>query len=234
MSKVLFAINALAAWCALALSFTLNLTGYYVDSIDPSKPTILGNTAAGISTPLERFFDWITYFTIWSNAAVAIVLTVLVFKPALFNRQDRTGGMWRALRLDSVMMIVFTGIIFNLLLSTSKTGIDAVSNAMLHIIVPILTFVVWLLCGPRGLIYGKTVAASLVVPLAWVVFALVRGGIVGAYPYPFLDVATKGLLPVLQFVLVIVVAAVIFAFILMGLDSLIRRLPFVAPAPRDR
>ena len=32
-------INLVAAWFAVGLSFTLNVTGYYVDKVDPSKPT---------------------------------------------------------------------------------------------------------------------------------------------------------------------------------------------------
>lgn len=228
MARILFIINAVVAWCALALSFTLNISGYYLDSIDPATPTILGNTAEGIATPLERFFDWITYFTIWSNALVAIVMTVLVFKPGLFTRPDRVGFIWRTLRLDSIIMIGVTGVIFNLLLSTEKSGWDAVSNFMVHILSPIVATLVWFIAGPRGLISVKIIPAMLVVPIAWLVFALVRGGVINAYPYPFLDVATKGMASVLQFVVAIVVVALVWSFILWAIDRLLSRL-FVSP-----
>jgi hypothetical protein len=227
MAKALFAINAAVAWCAVALSFTLNVSGYYVSSADPSKPTILGQTPGGIDTPLERFFDWITYFTIWSNITVAIVLTVLTVRPDLFMRTDMPGFIWRTLRLDSVIMIAVTGAVFNLLLSSEKHGWGAVSNSLVHTITPILTVLVWLIAGPRRLITVKVILAMLILPVIWVVFALIRGAFVGAYPYPFLDVLTKGWASVLQFVLAIVVVAVVTGFVLLGLDKLLARLSFL-------
>jgi hypothetical protein len=222
---VFFWINLVAAWFAVALSFTLNVTGYYVDQVDPTKPTILGNIPSGIDTPWERLFDWITYFTILSNIVVAVVLTALVARPALFTRKDGVGTLWRTLRLDSVLMIIVTGVVYNLLLATGgKTGWDLLSNTMLHVAGPLLTVIVWLVAGPRGLISGRIIGLSLLLPLLWAAFALIRGQIVGAYPYPFLDVSTNGLASVLTFIAAILVIAVVLGAILLAIDAGLRRL----------
>jgi len=222
---VFFWISLVAAWFAVGLSFTLNLTGYYVANADPAKPTILGNIASGIDTPWERFFDWITYFTILSNILVAIVLTALVARPSLFTRRDWVGTLWRTLRLDSVLMMVVTGVVYNLLLATGgKTGWDLLSNTMLHVLGPLLTLIVWLIAGPRGLISARIIWLSLILPLLWACFALIRGQIVGAYPYPFLDVSTNGLASALTYIGVIVAVTVVLAFILMAIDAGLRRL----------
>lgn len=221
----LFVVNAIVAVFGVLVSFTLNSTGYYVGDVDPAKPTILGNVPTGIDTVHERVFDWFTYFTILSNIVVAVVLVMLVARPAIFARPDRTGLVWRALRLDSVLMITITGIVYNLLLASGpKTGWDFVSNAFQHNITPVVTVAVWLLAGPRGLVSWKVVGASLVLPLAWAVFALVRGSQIGAYPYPFLDVATNGYASVLAFIAQILLVALIFAVVLLGIDALTRRL----------
>lgn len=218
-SRILFGANAVVAWLAVSLSFTLALTGYYVDTVDPEKPTILGNTATGVDTPLERILDWSTYFTILSNVVVAVVLTVLTTRPALFQRSDRVGTLWRTLRLDSVLMIVVTGIVYNLLLATGgKQGWDLLSNTMLHVIVPLLTPIIWIIAGPRGLISWRIVGLSLVLPLLWATYALIRGQAIGAYPYPFLDVATNGLASVLAFIGAIVIFAVLLDLILWAID----------------
>jgi len=222
---IFFWLNLVAAWFAVGVSFTLNLTGYYVDQADPSKPTILGNIASGIDTPWERLFDWITYFTILSNIVVAVVLTALVARPSLFTRRDGVGTLWRTLRLDSVLMIVITGVVYNLLLATGgKTGWDLLSNTMLHVVGPLLTLIVWLIAGPRGLITGRIIGLSLILPLVWAAFALTRGQVIGAYPYSFLDVSANGWASVLSFIAVIIVVAVILALILMAIDSGLRRL----------
>lgn len=222
-SRVFFWVNAVVAWCAVGLSFTLSVGGYYVDALDPAKPSILGNTPEGIDTPWERFLDWITYFTIVSNLVVAVVLTMLIARPALFSRPDAAGAVWRALRLDSVLMITITGLVYNLLLAESgKTGWDLLSNTLLHWVVPLLTPIVWIIAGPRGLISLRTIALAMVVPLLWAGFALVRGLAVGAYPYPFLDIEANGLVSVVAFVAVILVVAVVLALILMAVDSGLR------------
>lgn len=222
-ARVFFWINAVVAWSAVALSFALSVGGYYVDSVDSTKSSILGNTPDGVDTAWERFFDWITYFTILSNIVVAVVMTMLIARPRAFARRDATGAAWRALRLDSLVMIMITGIVYNLLLvEGGKTGWDLLSNTLLHWVVPLLTPIVWIIAGPRGLISFRTVALALILPLAWAVFAIVRGLTVGAYPYSFLDVSSDGLGPVVVFIAVIMVAAVALALILMAVDSGLR------------
>lgn len=229
-ARPLYAANLVVAGFGVLVSLTLNLSGYYVGDIDPSKPTILGNVPGGIDTPVERFFDWITYFTLWSNIVVVVVMAALVFKPALFTSQTTSGFIWRTLRLDSVLMIVVTGVIFNLLLATGeKTGWDFVSNSFLHIITPIVTPLVWLLAGPRGWINVRVVAASLVLPLVWAAFALTRGAVIGAYPYPFLDVAANGLASVLTFIAVMIIVAVILNLVMLLFDVILRRAFFRVP-----
>lgn len=223
--RLLLILNVMLAWFAVTLSLTLNLSGYYADTIDPAKPTILGNVPGGVDTPLERFLDWSTYFTILSNAAGAVVITVLLARPALFTRNDRVGAIWRALRLDTVLMIIVTGVVYNALLAGGpKEGWDFLSNMMLHIVMPIVTPLVWLVAGPRRIISQGTIYAALVLPLLWAVYALARGLVIGAYPYPFLDVSTDGWGSVLSFIAVIVVVAIILGYVLLGLDRIMARL----------
>jgi hypothetical protein len=86
------------------------------------------------------------------------------------------------------------------------------------VVVPILTPIVWIIAGPRGLISPRIIGYALVLPLLWAAYALVRGAAVGAYPYPFLDVAINGFASVLVFIAVIVVIAVLLALVLWAVD----------------
>jgi hypothetical protein len=221
-APALFATNALIAWAGLALSATLSVGGYYLGTEDLSKPTLIGNVPAGHDQWWERALDWATFFTIWSNATVAIVLTVLWRRPQLVARTDGVGTLWRALRLDSVLMIVITGIVYSLLLAKGgKSGWDLVSDTTLHVVVPLLTLVVWFVAGPRGLLNAKVIGASLVLPLVWAGYALARGAVIGAYPYSFLDVAKNGWGAVLAFIAVIVIVALVLALLLLALDRVL-------------
>jgi hypothetical protein len=224
LATTLLVTNAAVAWIGVAISLTLAVTGNN-KHLDPANPTQIGNLASGVETPLERFFDWLSYFTIWSNVLVAVVVTVLVTRPVLFARTDRVGTVWRALRLDSVLMIVVTGIVYNLLLAKGGlTGWPLVSNTFVHVITPILTTLVWLIAGPRGLMSHRVIFGALVVPVVYVVWALVRGAAIGAYPYPFLDVAVKGYPYVLAFVCGLIAFAVLLAYVLWAVDTGLGRL----------
>ncbi len=224
IARPLYLLNAIVASLAVTVSFSLMAVGYYVDEIDPTKPTLLGNIPTGKDQVWERFFDWISYFTILSNITVAFVMIMLVRRPELFTRTDKIGRRWQALRLDSLLMITITGIVYQLLLAGDpKTGWDFVSDSLQHAINPIVTVAVFMIAGPRGLIRIKTIAAAMVLPIIWAVVCLVRGAVIGAYPYFFLDVATVGMLSVIEFILAILVFAIVIALLYMGWDKLMSK-----------
>ena len=127
--------------------------------------------------------------------------------------------------LDSVLMIAITGIVYNAILAASakNTGWQVLANALLHIVTPILTVAVWVIAGPRGWFSWRIVGAAYILPIAWLAFALVRGAVIGAYPYPFLDVVTKGYPYVLAYAGGIIVFAFVVLMALWGLDALARR-----------
>jgi len=60
---------------------------------------------------------------------------------------------------------------------------------VLHKIFPIAIVVDWLLDPPLRMITIRQAAYWLVYPLAWVAYSMIRGGLTGRYPYPFLDPA---------------------------------------------
>lgn len=212
--RALFGINALIAWCGVLLSFTLTVLDTYPSQ--NTNPTALGFASQGL---LGRVFDWFTYFTLWSNIVVAVVVTMLFIRPS------RDSFWFRVFRLDSVLMIVVTGIIYNAILAASakNVGLGVWSTFFLHVLTPIVTFVVWLMAGPRGWISLRVIGASMILPIIWLAFALIRGAFIGAYPYGFLDVATYGYGTVLTNVAGIVVFALILCAIFWGIDWLIRR-----------
>ena len=98
--------------------------------------------------------------------------------------------MFRALRLDALVLAVGGGVVHWFLLRPllDLDGADLLADKLLHIVVPLLCLVGWLTFGPRGLITPRDVGAFLVVPVGWLVYTLVRGAFVDWYPYPFVDV----------------------------------------------
>lgn len=214
-ARPLFGINALVAWAGCGLQFFLSAWGVYPNT--NTVPSLLGNDTQGA---LGRIFDYFTYFTILSNILVAVILTMLFLNPL------RDGKVFRVLRLDTVLMITVTGVVYNLVLAadSKNVGWQVVANSLEHQITPILTVLVWLIVGPRGWVNLRTITWAFALPIGWLVYALIRGAIIGAYPYPFLDVVRYGYGTVFINVLGIIVFALVILLILWGVDKAITRL----------
>jgi hypothetical protein len=166
----------------------------------------------------DRVFNVFAYFTIQSNLLLGGTTLMLALQP------DRPQGtLFRTLRLNGVLCIAVTGIVYHVALASldDLTGWAAVTNFLLHTAAPVVGVLGWLLFGPRGRTDSRIVAWSIVFPLLWLVFTLVRGELVGFYPYPFVDVAEHGYPRV---VLNCLLVAVLFLALAAGATYLDRRL----------
>ena len=136
----------------------------------------------------DRLLRLVSYFTIQSNVLVAVVAGMLLRDPA------RDGGVFRVVRLDAVIGITVTGLVHWFLLRPllDLEGLHQLCDTLLHVVVPLLAFVVWLAFGPRPRITLRTVLLALIWPIAWLVYTLIIGELTGFYPYPFIDAAALG------------------------------------------
>ncbi|MEU4388993.1 Pr6Pr family membrane protein [Promicromonospora sp. NPDC023805] len=139
-------------------------------------------------THAERIVRLFSYFTIESNLLIGGVSLALALDPR------RDGPFFRVLRLDGLLCIAVTGIVYNTVLRglVTLTPSGAVANVMLHVLAPLLAVIVWLWVGPRPRVSVRTVWWSVVYPIAWLVYTFIRGAATDWYPYPFLDVTVLG------------------------------------------
>ena len=166
----------------------------------------------------ERVFNVFAYFTIQSNLLLGGTALVLALQPG-----RRGGVLFNTLRLNGVLCIAVTGIVAHAVLAglVDLHGWAAVADFLLHTAAPIVGVLGWLLFGPRGLVDWRVVGWSIVFPLLWLVFTLVRGAFVGFYPYPFVNVDEHGYGRVLLNCLLV---AVLFLALAAGATTLDRRL----------
>ena len=78
-------------------------------------------------------------------------------------RLGRDGRLWRVLRLDAIVGIAVTGVVHWFLLRPllHLHGWSYVTDKMLHVAVPLLAVVGWLLFGPRPRISRRLLLPSL-------------------------------------------------------------------------
>jgi len=220
--KWLFGINALSAWIGLGMSVVIETFGLVkplaVDPpVPPSQFAYLGNYDEGLAGAPERLLDLFSYFTIWSQIVVGVVATLLFLNPT------RDGSRLRVYRLDSLVMITVTGIVYNVLLGPNypPQGLNVYSSFLEHTLTPILTVIVFVLVGPRNWFSRQTFLLALSLPITYVFYTLARGAVIQRYPYDFIDVVKYGYGPVLQFVGVILLSAMVIMGIFWGLDRVL-------------
>ncbi|TWH75308.1 Pr6Pr family membrane protein [Modestobacter roseus] len=170
---------------------------------------------AGVLARVVRFLSW---FTIQSNLLVLAAALPLVRDP------EHDGRIWRVVRLDALLGISVTGLVFAVVLAptTHPQGLGWWTNAGTHYVVPVVAVVGWLVFGPRPRVSGATIVAALAWPLAWIAYTLAHGALTGWYPYGFLDAQALGYGTALRNLGVVVALAVAFLLVVGVLD---RRLP---------
>lgn len=216
-ARAAYAVNAAVAWLGVAL--TALFSGLHLYEDVPADPGLFAPHPDGAADALARLGDTFSYFTIWSNIVVAISATLLLRRPA------HDTWLQRVLRLDALLMITVTALVYQVVLAPTATvvGWSRLTDPILHILTPALTVVVWLVWGPRGWLTARLLPAALTIPVLWVVFTLLRGAVIDAYPYGFVNVVDLGYAVVLRNVVFVLIFALVLAAIFWGIEVALRR-----------
>lgn len=135
-------------------------------------------------------FNFFSYFTNLSNIFIAVVLIVEGTATLLGKELP---AFWSLIRCSSVTCIALVGVVFTALLRGVELGaLLPWINVWLHYVTPIAVVLIWLVYPPRQPIAYKKLGVMVLVPLAYLVYSLIRGAILNWYPYPFLNPANGG------------------------------------------
>lgn len=205
---------AVALLAAAGLGSSLHL-GWHNGTDLPVGASYAGGFAAG----WEHMLNQPAYFTFLSAALVCVTSSLLALRPG------RGGTLFHAMRLSSVICVMITGLVFNLLLRGPETltGMWRFNDTVLHTILPVLVPLVWLALGPHGRFSGRRVLLSAVIPVSWLAVTLLRGPGLDWYPYDILDVPGMGYGGVAVYVGAILIGYLALACTLWVLDRLLSR-----------
>lgn len=166
--------------------------------------SIENTVAAGgdVGFLLQNFFS---FFTIESNVLAVLSLLAGAVMVAL-GRAETVG--FTTFRLVAVTYMTVTLIVYNLLLRGIELPQGQTvpwSNEILHVVGPLLLIADWLFAPGRNRLEWNRVWAVVIFPIVWAAYTLVRGPLVGWYPYPFLDPGNSenGYLSVVFYVILI-------------------------------
>jgi hypothetical protein len=173
--RIYMALTALVGWFALLLQFPL--------SIATSRAN--GMSMAG------AIITYFSFFTILTNLLVVLGLTLSLCLP------NSSGGRFfsRPVVIAGITAyIAMVGLGYSLLLRHlwAPEGLQKIADVVLHDLVPVLYVAYWLIFVPKSGLQWKNVLLWLTYPLAYLVFVLLRGSLVGRYPYHFVDAGALG------------------------------------------
>jgi hypothetical protein len=159
--------------------------------------------------------NFFSYFTIQSNLIAIAALTVVA--AATLRGSPRRHDM---LRGAAVVYMTVTGVVYSLLLQGADvdTALNWV-NLVVHKLMPIVIAVDWLLDPPPVAIPLRRSLLWVVYPLGWIAYTMLRGALVGWYPYPFLDPAPGGYGPVIATTLVILASGIVLCLLVAGVGN---------------
>ncbi len=165
------------AWFGLLLQFALTVSA----NVENGKGVLWGIVV------------YLGYFTILTNFLVCLALTLPLLAPSssggrFFARSDVNACV--------ATSIVFVGLAYHFLLRNlwHPQGLSLLADTLLHYVTPILFLLYWWLAFPKGALRWSYPFVWGLYPTAYLIYALVRGAIIGNYPYGFIDpkaIATK-------------------------------------------
>ncbi|WP_095132279.1 Pr6Pr family membrane protein [Pseudomonas sp. Irchel s3h14] len=195
------AVAAVLGWAGLSIQLYLILY---------SRWTLAASLLGG----LVSFFS---YFTVLTNTLVATVLTC-----ELTSRESAARRWFLQPWVSSgiAVSIAVVGLAYSLLLRHlwHPEGWQLLADELLHDIMPLLFLVYWWCCVPKGTLRLGHIALWVMYPLVYFAYALLRGHLLAAYPYPFIDVSTLGYPQVFLNAAGILAGFVVIALLVVGLD----------------
>lgn len=202
-----FWFGGIAVVVAIALTIQIVLIFTGGQDVNSTTPT----QDESLATRLVRLFS---FFTIQSN--IFVLGTSLALALNIF----RDGRVWRVLRLDAILGIIITGLVYETILAplVHPEGWALAATIGFHYISPWATLIGWLLFGPRPRITWATTALAFIWPVAWLVYTFVHGAVTGWYPYPFLDVTTIGFADSVRNSAVVLAIGIVIAVVLTVID----------------
>jgi len=191
MRNAAAAIVALICWAGLAIQFSA--------------------TYANQHDVVTTLWILVRFFTVLTNLALAFIMTWVAIgrriSPFLL------GGITLAILLVGVVyMTLLRGLL-------ELSGSALLADTLLHKVSPVAMALWWLFFAPRAKLKKSDPIWWAAYPLAYFVYALVRGHYEGKYPYPFVDLGKLGPVQTAINAGGIAMAFILAGFVLVWTDS---------------
>lgn len=171
-------------------------------------------------TPIGRMVFYYSFFTVLSNLMLAISCLWLAFSPNC-NR-----FIFRVIRLNGLVGVIITAVVYNSILRGIHVPPNIfmrLANESLHVVIPLLGVLSWLIWGPFRRINFRVIMGSLCTMLIYGIYTFVRGFFTQYYPYPFINVTKIGYSQALINAGIVILVFIGLAYLLWAIECLRRQ-----------
>jgi hypothetical protein len=170
----------------------------------------------------EKILNFFSYFTILSALLIAISLTTSLIKPS-----SRVGAYFDRFSVQTAitLYILIVFLIYNFVIrrNWTQTVWQFMADNLLHVAIPILYIIYWLLIIPRGILNWKNIFAWLYFPAIYLCYTLLRGALTYWYPYSFLNAIRLGYAKVFLNIVILIAVFMITGLLLVFINRLLKR-----------
>ena len=182
----------------------------------------LSRSAAEGQTIVDGLVMFFGYFTILTNLLVCAALTIPLITPAsamgsLLTGPFAVGGI--------AASIAFVSLAYHVLLRSlwDPHGVHLIADTLLHYAVPALFAVYWFVFVRIGTLRFLDAVLWGIYPIAYFVYVLIRGKIIGSYPYGFIDVDAIGFRQTMVNAVGLLLVFIVVGSLFVGIDRLSKR-----------
>ena len=192
---------AVLGWSGLALQLYLVLLARW-------------ETGASVIGGVVAFFS---FFTVLTNTLVAVVLT---YTGVAGQSKCRRFFLQPWVSSGIAVSIIVVGVAYSLLLRNlwQPQGLQWLANELLHDVMPLVFSLYWWFFVPKGTLRIRHIGLWILYPIAYFAYTLLRGHLMGVYPYPFVDVDKLGYALAVVNALGILAGFIAVAVVLIALD----------------
>jgi hypothetical protein len=173
--KIYAAIAALLGWFTLSLQLVL----------------MVQQSPAGAAAVAETIVNYFSFFTILTNLLVALVLSFSAWGSSTSRERFFSRASTQSATAAYIAIVCVT---YSLLLRElwNTHGAQKLADVLLHDGMPAIYLLFWLLFARKSGLRWKDAVVWLIYPGVYLAYLLIRGALIGRYPYPFIDVTTLG------------------------------------------
>lgn len=161
--------------------------------------------------------NFFSFFTVQTNLLIALSLTISLLVPS-----SALGRITSSVSFETAigLYIFVVAVVYNTVLRglVKLEGIGLFVDTILHVIVPLLYLIYWLIFVSKGLLHWRDGLSWLLFPFLYLMYSMIRGAIVGWYPYPFLNPSQQGYGQVCLSVILVILVFLIGGFAMIAID----------------